>query len=179
MRVLVVMATACAALAGGAPGPLSRGKLAIIARPNVILVLAAAVGYDDLACHGNPRLRTPNSDQLYGESVRLSEFFSALPWWTLQPCHELVRDRADEWTRRKVLAKSASGDLAVAYLPGNNQITVNMKVFPVPMAAKWFNPLTGGYQITAGTVVAAGRRLFARPTGWQDALLVLRKEHHQ
>lgn len=43
-------------------------------RPNVILILTDDQGYGDLACHGNTMIRTPNLDQLHGESVRLTNF---------------------------------------------------------------------------------------------------------
>ena len=43
-------------------------------RPNVILVITDDQGYGDLACHGNPIIRTPNIDQFYNESVRLTNF---------------------------------------------------------------------------------------------------------
>lgn len=43
-------------------------------RPNVILILTDDQGYGDLGCHGNPVLKTPNLDQLYAESVRLTDF---------------------------------------------------------------------------------------------------------
>ncbi|MBC8877031.1 MAG: arylsulfatase, partial [Planctomycetes bacterium] len=42
--------------------------------PNVILVLTDDQGYGDLACHGNPMIRTPNLDRLHAESVRLTDF---------------------------------------------------------------------------------------------------------
>ncbi|QGJ70309.1 N-acetylgalactosamine 6-sulfate sulfatase [Planctomycetales bacterium 10988] len=44
------------------------------ARPNVILIMTDDQGYGDLACHGNPALKTPNLDRLYRESVRLTDF---------------------------------------------------------------------------------------------------------
>tara|TARA_R110002049_G_scaffold4601_5_gene32625 strand:- start:871746 stop:873512 length:1767 start_codon:yes stop_codon:yes gene_type:complete len=43
-------------------------------RPNVVLVMTDDQGYGDLACHGNPVLRTPNLDRLYAESVRMTDF---------------------------------------------------------------------------------------------------------
>ncbi len=44
------------------------------ARPNVILVLTDDQGYGDLSCHGNPVLKTPHTDRLHGESVRLTNY---------------------------------------------------------------------------------------------------------
>lgn len=44
------------------------------APPNVVFVLADDVGYGDLACLGNPVIKTPNIDALYRESIRLTDF---------------------------------------------------------------------------------------------------------
>ncbi|MHC5067623.1 MAG: arylsulfatase [Planctomycetota bacterium] len=43
-------------------------------QPNVILVITDDQGYGDLSCHGNPILKTPNLDQLHGESIRLTNY---------------------------------------------------------------------------------------------------------
>ncbi len=43
-------------------------------RPNVIIIMTDDQGYGDLACHGNPYLNTPNMDNLYKESVRLTNY---------------------------------------------------------------------------------------------------------
>lgn len=42
--------------------------------PNVIFVITDDQGYGDLACHGNPWIKTPTMDKLYNESVRLTNF---------------------------------------------------------------------------------------------------------
>ncbi len=42
--------------------------------PNIILVITDDQGYGDLACHGNPVIKTPNLDELYRRSVRLTNF---------------------------------------------------------------------------------------------------------
>ena len=43
-------------------------------RPNVILVMTDDQGTGDLACHGNPWIKTPNLDAFYDESVHLTDF---------------------------------------------------------------------------------------------------------
>ncbi len=43
-------------------------------RPNVVLIMTDDQGYGDLACHGNPILKTPNLDRLHRESVRFTDF---------------------------------------------------------------------------------------------------------
>lgn len=43
-------------------------------QPNVVLVLTDDQGYGDLGCTGNPWVQTPNIDQFYKESVRLTNY---------------------------------------------------------------------------------------------------------
>ena len=43
-------------------------------RPNVVVVITDDQGYGDLSCMGNPVLKTPNLDELYRDSVRLSDY---------------------------------------------------------------------------------------------------------
>ena len=43
-------------------------------RPNVILVMTDDQGYGDLACQGNPIIKTPHLDELYTQSLRLTNF---------------------------------------------------------------------------------------------------------
>ncbi|MCC6536782.1 MAG: arylsulfatase [Bryobacterales bacterium] len=43
-------------------------------RPNVLLVITDDQGYGDLACHGNPLIKTPNLDALHARSVRFTNF---------------------------------------------------------------------------------------------------------
>jgi arylsulfatase len=54
-----------AAVATAAPIP---------ARPNIILVMTDDQGYGELACHGNPIVKTPNLDRMHRESLRLTDF---------------------------------------------------------------------------------------------------------
>jgi len=42
--------------------------------PNVILIMTDDQGYGDLACHGNPYVKTPTLDKFYDESVRFTDF---------------------------------------------------------------------------------------------------------
>ena len=44
------------------------------APPNVVIVITDDQGYGDLSCMGNPVLKTPNLDDLYRDSVRLSNY---------------------------------------------------------------------------------------------------------
>ncbi|MEM0968436.1 MAG: arylsulfatase [Verrucomicrobiota bacterium] len=47
------------------------------ASPNVVIVITDDQGYPDIGAHGNPIIKTPHLDQLWGESVRLEDYHVA------------------------------------------------------------------------------------------------------
>ena len=49
-------------------------SLILASSPNVILIVTDDQGYGDMACHGNPWLKTPNLDRMHAESVRLEDY---------------------------------------------------------------------------------------------------------
>jgi arylsulfatase len=42
--------------------------------PNIVFVLTDDQGYGDIACLGNPVIKTPNLDRLHGESARFTDY---------------------------------------------------------------------------------------------------------
>ncbi len=48
-------------------------------KPNFVFLLCDDLGYGDLACYGNPVIRTPNLDKLASEGIRLTDCYSAAP----------------------------------------------------------------------------------------------------
>jgi len=65
--------TAAAIVLGKAGAAEAENKLAG-KRPNIILIMTDDQGYGDLACHGNPIIKTPNLDRLHAEGVRFTDF---------------------------------------------------------------------------------------------------------
>jgi hypothetical protein len=106
------------------------------------------------------------------EMKHMAEFFGGIEWWRLEPCPELIRNQPKDWTRRMVMGKTAKGDLAVAYLPDDPSITIDMKAFPSSMQARWHNPKTSE-RLHGAPIFNSGDSTVSRPAGWGDALLVL------
>lgn len=48
-------------------------------RPNIILIVADDLGYAELGCYGQKKIRTPNIDRLAAEGIRLTRFYSGSP----------------------------------------------------------------------------------------------------
>lgn len=46
-------------------------------KPNVIILFTDDMGYGDLACYGNPVIRTPNLDRMAREGMRFTSFYAA------------------------------------------------------------------------------------------------------
>ena len=45
-------------------------------RPNIVFILADDLGYGDLGCFGQQKIRTPNLDQLAAEGMRFTQHYS-------------------------------------------------------------------------------------------------------
>src|SRR5215471_8062092 len=49
---------------------------AVPAKPNIIFILADDLGYGDLGCYGQKRIRTPNLDRMAAEGLRFTQFYA-------------------------------------------------------------------------------------------------------
>src|SRR5215471_4747830 len=45
-------------------------------QPSIILILADDLGYGDLGCYGQTRIKTPNIDRLAAEGIRFTDFYA-------------------------------------------------------------------------------------------------------
>ncbi len=46
------------------------------AKPNIVFILADDLGYGDVGCYGQPRIKTPNIDRLADEGVRFTQAYA-------------------------------------------------------------------------------------------------------
>src|SRR4051794_33117146 len=48
-------------------------------RPNLILILADDLGYAEVGCYGQKKIRTPNLDRLAAQGLRFTQFYAGSP----------------------------------------------------------------------------------------------------
>jgi len=77
-------------------------------KPNIILILADDLGYNELGCYGQEIIETPNIDKLAEEGMRFTQFYSGSPVCAPSRCalltgkhpgHMYIRNN-DEWRER-------------------------------------------------------------------------------
>lgn len=49
------------------------------ARPNIIYIYADDLGYAELGCYGQQKIRTPNLDQIAREGIRFTQHYTSMP----------------------------------------------------------------------------------------------------
>lgn len=122
-------------------------------------------GWDDGTApsvdHPNSGVPLPWRDALEMPAAQqvahLAEFFNAIPWWTLSPAQELLRDQPGSRNiRRYILASRAEdGSLAVVYTPTGGEIRLDPSLLAADVQATWCNPRSGE-RVPATALTAPG-----------------------
>jgi len=74
-RALIAVALA-AVMAFSAGAQNSTNRPPAPRRPNIIFILADDLGYGDLGCYGQRRIKTPNIDTLASNGMRFTSFYA-------------------------------------------------------------------------------------------------------
>jgi arylsulfatase A-like enzyme len=69
--VLLILGVSLAGVAGAGAQNAARGK-----HPNIIYIMADDLGYGDLGCYGQQRIKTPNIDRMAREGRRFTQFYA-------------------------------------------------------------------------------------------------------
>ncbi len=104
------------------------GCVALAEKPNIVLLITDDQGYGDLACHGNPVIKTPHMDAMAAESSQLSDYHVAP---TCSPTRAALL--TGHWTNRTgvwhtIMGRSMlrTNEITLAQLLKNNGYTTGM-----------------------------------------------------
>jgi hypothetical protein len=124
------------------------------------------IGHSDIWNRIDPPNRYTFTLQDEGAAAQLTalhDFFTALPYWRLQP-HTGIQP-AD------AIALADPGRLYVVYLPHGGEAELDLSAAPGEFSARWFDPRGGTYG-EAFAVVGGGSRTLVAPDGKDWAVCV-------
>jgi hypothetical protein len=112
VRVLtrsLAIVVAATALAAGAAKCDWAAAADLPARPNIVLILADDLGYGDVGCYGQKRIRTPHIDRLAKEGLRFTDYYAGCTVCAPSRCVLNLRDsRPGCYEARRKLARCVS-----------------------------------------------------------------------
>jgi arylsulfatase len=97
IRILILLAGLLLAAAAAAQPAASRP-------PNIVFILADDLGYGELGCYGQQKIRTPSLDRLAAGGMRFTQFYSGAPVCAPSRCtlmtgkhsgHAAIRDNSE------------------------------------------------------------------------------------
>ncbi len=62
----------------------SRASVTLKSKPNIIFIMADDLGWQELGCYGQKKIRTPNIDRMATEGMRFTDYYSGSP--VCAPC---------------------------------------------------------------------------------------------
>src|SRR5512137_1557549 len=100
LRAAVRSAAGAAALSLAGTSACRTGRT----QPNIVLILADDLGYAQLGCYGETKIRTPHIDRLAAEGIRFTQAYSGSPVCAPSRCvlltgrhtgHSFIRDNRE------------------------------------------------------------------------------------
>src|SRR5260221_11441683 len=76
LALVCFLANAPAGSAAEAPLSPLQARLLAKHKPNILFILADDLGYGDLGCYGQTRIKTPNIDRLAAEGLRFAQCYA-------------------------------------------------------------------------------------------------------
>lgn len=110
--------------------------------PNIILIMADDLGYAELGCYGQTKIKTPHLDALAREGMRFTQFYSGAPVCAPARCmlmtglhsgHSYIRDNGEYKDPEKLGPK-----LGWAGFTGQNPIPADLVTIPELLKARGY-----------------------------------------
>ncbi len=152
--------------------------LAAATKPNIVFILADDLGYGDLGCYGQTKIRTPNLDRLAAEGVRFTNFYAGCSVCAPSRCtlmtgkhlgHATVRDNLQRGPGLEGQHPMQPGTVTVAQL-------VKKAGYATAIVGKWglgmpedqSSPLDFGFDHHYGYLCQGMAHTYYPPYLWRD-----------
>jgi arylsulfatase A len=159
-------------------GNLTVAPAAEPAKPNVVFILADDLGYGDLGCYGQTKIRTPNLDRIAAEGMRFTQFYTGCPVCAPSRCtlmtgkhlgHATVRDNMQRGPGLEGQHRMEAGTVTVAQL-------LKKAGYATGIVGKWglgmpdeqSSPLSFGFDHHYGYLCQGMAHMFYPPYLWRD-----------
>ena len=113
------------------------------------------------------RMNLPSSEQV----ALLARILRALPWWNLAPAPGRILNQLKEPARLTAFALTADRTLGLAYLPQNDNVTLDLRNGAPTYDVLWINPVTG--ESHAGNAVASAQAVTIAAPDARDWVVLL------
>jgi arylsulfatase A len=166
-------------LLAGALGVVCKASPAADARkPNIVIILADDLGYGDLGCYGQTKIKTPNIDRLAAEGTRFTNFYCGCSVCAPSRCalmtgkhmgHATVRDNMQRGPGLEGQHAMEAGTVTVAQLfKQAGYATAIVGKWGLGMPADHSSPLDFGFDHHYGYLCQGMAHTYYPPYLWLD-----------
>jgi arylsulfatase A len=147
-------------------------------KPNIVFILADDLGYGDLGCYGQTKIRTPHLDQMAAEGMRFTQFYTGCPVCAPSRCtlmtgkhlgHATVRDNMQRAPGLEGQHRMEAGTVTVAQLLKRaGYATAIVGKWGLGMPDEQSGPLQFGFDHHYGYLCQGMAHTFYPPYLWRD-----------
>ncbi|HUQ68797.1 MAG TPA: arylsulfatase [Planctomycetaceae bacterium] len=160
------------------PASLTPSSAAVPTKPNIIFILADDLGYGDLGCYGQTKIRTPNLDRMAAEGLLFTQFYTGCPVCAPSRCtlmtgkhlgHATVRDNMQRGHGLEGQHRMEAGTVTVAQLlKKSGYATAIVGKWGLGMPDDQSSPLDFGFDHHYGYLCQGMAHTFYPPYLWRD-----------
>ena len=148
------------------------------AKPNIVFILADDLGYGDLGCYGQTKIRTPNLDRMAAEGMRFTNFYAGSTVCAPSRCtlmtgkhlgHATVRDNMQRKPGAEGQHPMEPGTITVAQLlKREGYATAIVGKWGLGMPEDHSSPLDFGFDHHYGYLCQGMAHTYYPPYLWRD-----------
>jgi len=152
--------------------------LAAAPKPNIVFILADDLGYGDLGCYGQTKIKTPNLDRMAAEGMRFTNFYCGAAVCAPSRCTLVTGKHLGHATVRDNMQRKPGAEGQHAMEPGTVTVAQLLKSagYATAIVGKWglgmpedhSSPLDFGFDHHYGYLCQGMAHSFYPPYLWRD-----------